>query len=189
MTHCLLCGTLNNDDFERCSLCKTEPERVLRVLTESQRWVNVTLVTLVFLALAGAVALDLYLAHRVIFRSGAEVGNGLINSFDPSMPSDDGKKPPPGRPSAAGGSGMVNGPQIVHFILDFLLITLWLVISVGFVGGSMYATKKATMWACYEIMRQILRGKVVRNEYIFPGSKAAETVHLGHAKPNVRGTL
>jgi hypothetical protein len=50
ITRCLLCGTLNNDDFERCSLSKTEPERVLRVLTDSQRWVNVTLVTLVSFA-------------------------------------------------------------------------------------------------------------------------------------------
>lgn len=188
MTQCLLCGMLNNDDFERCSLCKTEPERVLRVLTESQRWVNVTLVTLVFLALASAVALDLYLAHRVIFHSGAEVENGLTDSFDPFMPLD-GKEAPPGRPSAVGGAGTVYGTQIVHFILDFLLIALWLVISVGFVGGSMYATKRGTMWACNEVMRHILRGKVERNKYIFPDPEVAKTVHIGQAKLNVRGTL
>ncbi len=87
MTHCLLCGTLNNDDFQRCSLCKTEPERALHVVTESQRWVSVTLVMVVFLALASSLALDLYLAQRVIFQSGSGAEGSLTDPSSASSPS------------------------------------------------------------------------------------------------------
>lgn len=188
MTYCLLCGTLNNDDFERCSLCKTEPERVLRVLTESQRWVNVTLVTLVFLALASSVAIDLYLAHRVIFQMGTDVQSSLSDPFDPSS-HPEGKDATPGQPSLAAIPGWANGQQIIRLILDFFLITLWLVLSVGIVGGSMYATKRATMWVCNEVMRQILRGKVARNEYIFSGVGMGQTAHFDQVRSKTRGTL
>jgi hypothetical protein len=188
MTHCLLCGTLNNDDFERCSLCKTEPERALRVVTESQRWVSVTLVVLVFLTLAGAMALDLYLAERVIFQSGNEIGTGVVSSSSAAVPAE-GKDAPPGRGSVTRATPSIPGVQITSLILDSLFIALWLVLSVAFVGGMMFGARKGTMWVCNEVMRRVLRTKVARNEYVFPGLETAQAARLRRARPDVRGTL
>jgi hypothetical protein len=188
MTHCLLCGTLNDDEFERCSLCKTEPERALHVVTESQRWVNVALVTIVFLALAGSVALDLYLAQRVIFRSENWAENGLSDSSRTAMPVD-GKDTPAGRSPASTRASLIPGAQITRLILDSLYIVLWLVFSVAFVGGMMYGAKRGTMWVCHEMMRRVLCAKMARNEYVFPGLETAHTAHFERARSDVRGTL
>ncbi|MGB7624622.1 MAG: hypothetical protein WBN92_19935 [Terriglobia bacterium] len=188
MTHCLLCGTLNNDDFERCSLCKTEPERALRIVTESRRWVSITLVAVVFLALASAVALDLYLAQRVIFQSGNEAGIGVNDSSGATVPSE-GKEAPPGRAAASRTPALIPGEQVTRLILDSLYIALWLVLSVAFVGGMMYGAKKGTMWASNEVMRRVLRTKVARNEYVFPGIETAQAARFARARPDVRGTL
>lgn len=188
MTHCLLCGTLNNDDFERCSLCKTEPERALHVVTESQRWVNVALVTLVFVALACSVALDLYLAQRVIFRSENDAESGLSDSSRAAMTSD-GKDAPAGRSASSSGASLIPGAHLTHLIFDSLYIALWLVLSVAFVGGMMYGAKRGTLWVCREMMRRVLRAKVARNEYIFPGLETAQAARFNRARPDVRGTL
>ncbi|MBZ5552623.1 MAG: hypothetical protein LAO21_07885 [Acidobacteriia bacterium] len=188
MTHCLLCGTLNNEDFERCSLCKTEPERALHVVTESRRWVNVALVMLVFLALASSVALDLYLAQHVIFRSDSEAENGLTDSSRTAMPVD-GKDTPAGRSASTSRASLIPGAQLTRLILDSLYIAIWLVLSVAFVGGTMYGAKRGTMCVCHEIMRRVLRAKVARNEYVFPGLETAHAARFERARPDVRGTL
>ncbi|MBZ5537998.1 MAG: hypothetical protein LAO31_18735 [Acidobacteriia bacterium] len=188
MTHCLLCGTLNHNEFERCSLCKTEPERALHVVTESQRWVNVALVTLVFLALASSVALDLYLAQHVIFRSEDGAESSLSDSSRAAVPAD-GKDAPAGRSAATSGANLIPGAQLTHLILDSLYIAIWLVLSVAFVGGMMYGAKRGTMWVCHEVMRRVLRAKVARNEYVFPGLETAHAARFERSRPDVRGTL
>jgi len=188
VTRCLLCGTLNDGDFERCSLCKVEPERALRVVTESQSWVNATLVILVFLAFASSVAFDLYLAHRVISQSSTENGNKIEDPSSASMLSNDKETEAVGtNPNA--NPRMISGRQVVQLILDSLTIVAWLLCSLGFVAGVMYATKIGTMWVCTEVVRRRLMERLVRNEYVFPGLKAVRTSHLDHTRSDVRGTL
>jgi hypothetical protein len=187
-THCLLCGTLNDGDFERCSLCKVEPERALRVVTESQSWVNATLVILVFLALASSVAFDLYLAHRVISQSSTENGNKIEDPSSASMLSNEkGAGPVVTSPNAS--PSMISGRQVAQMILDSLGIVVWLLSSLGFIAAVMYATKIGTMWVCKEVVRRRLRERLARNEYVFPGLKVVRTSHLDHTRSDVRGTL
>jgi nitrate reductase NapE component len=187
-TVCLLCETLNNDDFERCSLCKTEPELALRVVTESQRWVSLTLVMVVFLVLASSVSIDFYVTYRVFLHSGNEAEDSFSDAFALSAPPE-GEDVSPARSDLAATRDLLNGRQIVDFVRDFFIIGLWLVISVGFVGVTMYQAKKATMWVCCEVMRKILRGKIARNEYISAGFELLQIAHLSKARANSRGML
>jgi hypothetical protein len=53
----------------------------------------------------------------------------------------------------------------------------------------MYGTKRGTMWVCYKMMRRVLRAKVARNEYIFPGLETAHAARFQRARSDVRGTL
>lgn len=188
VTHCLLCGTLNDGDFERCSLCKVEPERALRVVTESQSWVNATLVILVFLALASSVALDLYLAQRVLSQSSTENGNKIEDPSSASMLSN-GKGAEGARTSPNASPRMISGRQAAQLILDSLTIGVWLLFSLAFVTGVMYATKRGTMWVCTEVVRRRLRERLARNDYLFPGLKVVRTSRLDHTRSDFRGTL
>jgi hypothetical protein len=188
MVHCLLCGTLNNDDFERCVLCKTEPERALRVVTESQRWVNVTLVAIVFLALAGSVALNLYLGYRVFFQSEMAAVQNSSDSSEAAVPLN-GAGNRATAPSAPTATSLASGQRITGLIGDCFLISFWLVVSIAFVGGVMYGAKKGTMLVCTEITRGILRRKVARNEYEYPGVGLAHVARSARGQANVRGTL
>lgn len=182
MVHCLLCGTLNHDDVARCSLCRTEPDQALQVITESRQWVNAALVIAVFITLIGSLSLDLYLANRMFMQSEIAASEGMSEAAtrnDLSSP----------RNPVAGDNGFVGKNRVFRFFLDLAAIFVWLVFSVAFIGGMMYMVKKTTMYFCYLTVGQSLKRKVALKRYTYPGIRLAHAVHFKRSPSNVRGTL
>lgn len=183
MKNCLLCGTLNNDDSKRCSLCKTEPGLALRVVTESRRWVTATLIVTVFLSLVGAVALDLYLANRAFFGDREEASTAMGNS---SIPSDKNSTAVERTSTVA---NLAQGREMARLTKDIFLIIVWMFVSIGFVGGVMYGTSKGIFILCTAIMRRVLDKEVAHKEYVYPGIRIAYAARASAIKTHSRGTL
>lgn len=174
MQNCLLCGHLNPEGFHRCELCKTPPAQALQTLTEGKHWYEVVLFTVLALTLAGSVALNIYLTSKTTFRSNIEF------TLTPAQAANSTQSRLSDREAAS--LQTVGGNQYLRFAGDVLVLLLWLPLSVAFIGGSLWAAKRATLWMAMKIVRARIERQIARQEYRYPG------LHFPQAHAHARGS-